>query len=111
MAAEAVAPLRFGPAASPHLAARLAGTDLDFETLVAAARGGDHEARGDGGDRDRGGDDGGGDDDGTIVIVEGVGGLLVPLTDDRSVCDSPWRWASRCWWRRDPASARSTTRC
>ncbi len=87
MAAEAVAPLRFGPAASPHLAARLAGTDLDFETLVAAARGGDHEARGDGGDRDRGGDDGGGDDDGTIVIVEGVGGLLVPLTDDRSVCD------------------------
>jgi dethiobiotin synthetase len=53
-----VAPHRFGPAVSPHLAAELAGTALDPAALVAAARG----LRAD------------------VVVVEGVGGLLVPLT-------------------------------
>ena len=43
---------------SPHLAAELAGTALDPAALVAAAR----ALRGD------------------VVVVEGVGGLLVPLT-------------------------------
>jgi dethiobiotin synthetase len=49
---------RFGPAVSPHLAAELAGTALDPAALVAAARG----LRAD------------------VVVAEGVGGLLVPLT-------------------------------
>ncbi len=49
---------RFGPAVSPHLAAELAGTALDPSALVAGARG----LRAD------------------VVIAEGVGGLLVPLT-------------------------------
>jgi dethiobiotin synthetase len=53
-----VAPHRFGPALSPHLAAQLAGTALEPAGLVAAAR----ALRGD------------------VVVVEGVGGLLVPLT-------------------------------
>jgi dethiobiotin synthetase len=66
MNAEEVAPLRFGPAASPHLAASLAGERIDPSTLIARAR-----VVG---------------EDGTL-IVEGVGGLLVPICDDWSVCD------------------------
>jgi dethiobiotin synthetase len=53
-----VAPYRFGPPVSPHLAAELAGTALDPAALVAAAR----ALRAD------------------VVVAEGVGGLLVPLT-------------------------------
>jgi dethiobiotin synthetase len=66
MSAEEVAPLRFGPAASPHLAARLAGERIDPAALLARARDSATDA---------------------TLIVEGVGGLLVPLTDDYSVCD------------------------
>lgn len=62
-----VAPHRFGPPVSPHLAAALAGQKLDFEELVAAAR-----AQATGND---------------FLICEGVGGLLVPLTDQRTVRD------------------------
>lgn len=54
-----VAPLRFGPPVSPHLAAQLAGTAIEPAALLAAARAAA---------RDR------------ILIAEGVGGLLVPLT-------------------------------
>jgi dethiobiotin synthetase len=61
-----VAPLRYGPAASPHLAASLAGERIDPERLLAAALG-----------------SGGGE----TLIVEGVGGLLVPLTGAYTVCD------------------------
>jgi dethiobiotin synthetase len=53
-----IAPLRFGPAVSPHLAAELAGTAIEPAALVAAAR----AVRAD------------------VVVAEGVGGLLVPLT-------------------------------
>jgi dethiobiotin synthetase len=53
-----VTPHRFGPAVSPHLAAELAGTALEPAALVAAAR----ALRAD------------------VVVAEGVGGLLVPLT-------------------------------
>jgi dethiobiotin synthetase len=60
-----VAPHLFGPPVSPHLAARLAGIALDPETLVAAAR----RLRGE------------------VVIAEGVGGLLVPLTLGYTVRD------------------------
>jgi len=59
MRAQDVAPLRFGPPVSPHLAAELAGVTIDPAQLVAVARA---AAR-------RG-----------TLIAEGVGGLLVPLT-------------------------------
>jgi dethiobiotin synthetase len=55
-----VAPLVFGPAVSPHLAASMAGVAIEPAELLAAAR----EAA-------RGAD---------AVVAEGVGGLLVPLT-------------------------------
>jgi dethiobiotin synthetase len=59
MAAADVAPYRFGPAVSPHLAAELAGVSIDPTILVeTAARNGDSRT----------------------LIAEGVGGLLVPLT-------------------------------
>ncbi len=38
MAPEEVSPLLFGPAVSPHLAAALAGTQIDPEVLLTAAR-------------------------------------------------------------------------
>jgi dethiobiotin synthetase len=53
-----VAPYRFGPAVSPHLAAELAGVTIDPTILVDTAR--------------RNGE-------GRTLIAEGVGGLLVPL--------------------------------
>lgn len=64
---EEVAPLRFGPAVSPHLASSLAGEPIDAATLVERAR-----SRASAGE---------------TLIVEGVGGLLVPLTDDFTVRD------------------------
>jgi dethiobiotin synthetase len=63
--AEEVAPHLFGPAVSPHLAAGLAGTALDPAALVAAAQ----------------------DLRGEVIIAEGVGGLLVPLTLGYTVRD------------------------
>jgi dethiobiotin synthetase len=60
-----VAPLRFGPPVSPHLAAELAGTAIEPGSLVAAARALQAEA----------------------VVVEGVGGLLVPFTLGYTVRD------------------------
>jgi dethiobiotin synthetase len=55
-----VAPLTFGPAASPHLAAELSGTSVSGEDLEAAVRQAAVGAE--------------------VVVVEGVGGLLVPLS-------------------------------
>jgi dethiobiotin synthetase len=63
--ADEVTPHRFGPAVSPHLAAELAGTALDPAALVAAARGLPAD----------------------VVVAEGVGGLLVPLTLGYTVRD------------------------
>jgi dethiobiotin synthetase len=57
----------FRPPVSPHLAAQLAGTELNPAALVANAR-----AAFAGND---------------VVVVEGVGGLLVPLTPSYSVRD------------------------
>jgi len=68
MAPEEVSPLRYGPAVSPHLAAQFAGEAIDPARLLTAAVGSTGEA-------DR------------TLIVEGVGGLLVPLCDGYSVCD------------------------
>lgn len=55
-----VAPYRFGPPVSPHLAAELAGDPIDPEHVVASA----HAAA----------------DRADFLVCEGVGGLLVPLT-------------------------------
>ncbi len=60
-----VAPIGYGPAVSPHLAAELAGRPIDLEQLRETLR------------RARAAPD--------VLIIEGVGGLLVPLTDDYSV--------------------------
>jgi dethiobiotin synthetase len=58
---EEVCPHRFGPAASPHLAAEQAGKALDPDALLAAARGAAAGA--------------------DALVCEGAGGLLVPLAD------------------------------
>jgi dethiobiotin synthetase len=58
---------RFGPPVSPHLAAELAGAPIDPAALVALA----HDAA----------------RDADTVVVEGVGGLLVPLTTGYLVRD------------------------
>jgi len=63
MSPEQVAPLRYGPAVSPHLAAELAGERIDPGGLVARAR--EQPER--------------------TVVVEGVGGLLAPLAEGYSV--------------------------
>lgn len=56
---EEIAPYRYGPAASPHLAAALAGEEVDPERLRQAARNAADSA--------------------DVLVCEGVGGLLVPL--------------------------------
>ena len=65
MSADEVAPYRYGPAVSPHLAAELAGERLEPAALLAAARSAAA----------------------TTLVVEGVGGLLVPLSEHFSVRD------------------------
>jgi dethiobiotin synthetase len=67
MTGEEVSPLRYGPAVSPHLAARLAGEQIDPDGVLARAR---RAGEGEG-----------------WLIVEGVGGLLTPLADDYAVRD------------------------
>jgi dethiobiotin synthetase len=62
-----VAPLSFGPAVSPHLAAEMAGDTIEPHELAAAARGAG--------------------DDADALICEGVGGILVPLTPGYLVRD------------------------
>jgi dethiobiotin synthetase len=54
--AEEIAPLRYGPAVSPHLAAELAGEEIDVGAVLAALRAAPRP-----------------------LIVEGIGGLLVPI--------------------------------
>ncbi len=71
MRPEDVAPLRFNAPASPHLAAALEGASIDPRELVSNARAaGTNPA---GGPR--------------TLLLEGVGGLLVPLADDYTVRD------------------------
>jgi len=67
MMPEDVAPLRYGPAVSPQLAAELAGERIDPAQLLIAAR--SAAARE------------------STQIVEGVGGLLAPLAEDYTVRD------------------------
>jgi dethiobiotin synthetase len=62
-APEDVAPYRFGPAVSPHYAAELAAETIEPSRILAAARAHD------------------------LVVCEGVGGLMVPLTPGYLVRD------------------------
>jgi dethiobiotin synthetase len=62
-APDEVAPYCFGPAVSPHLAAELAGITIEPAELLAAARAHD------------------------LLVCEGVGGLLVPITTGYLVRD------------------------
>lgn len=55
-----VTALTFGPAVSPHLAAELAGVTVEPSALVATARAAGERA--------------------DVVVAEGAGGLLVPIT-------------------------------
>jgi dethiobiotin synthetase len=64
---EEIAPYRYGPPASPHLAASLAGEEIDPERLRATA-----EAAAAGVEE---------------LVCEGVGGLLVPLAGAYTVRD------------------------
>jgi dethiobiotin synthetase len=62
-----IAPYRYGPAVSPHLAAELAGERIDPDRL----RGGAFAAA----------------QDADLLVCEGVGGFLVPLSPDYLVRD------------------------
>ena len=57
-----IAPLRFGPALAPNVAARRAGREVELEEIFAAYRRLEGAAQG--------------------TIVEGVGGLLCPISDN-----------------------------
>jgi dethiobiotin synthetase len=62
-----IAPYRYGPPASPHLAAAMAGEEIEPARLVAAANTAAAAA--------------------DVLVCEGVGGLLVPLARDFLVRD------------------------
>lgn len=62
-----IAPYRYGPPASPHLAAALAGEEIDPARLRAAAQAAADRAE--------------------ALVCEGVGGLLVPLAPAYTVRD------------------------
>ena len=55
---------RFAPPLSPHLAARLAGVEIEPQRILSAYRR-NRKSSGNG-----------------LLVVEGIGGLLVPLTDN-----------------------------
>jgi dethiobiotin synthetase len=88
MAPEDVAPLRFGPAVSPQLAAELAGEPLARERVIDAARAALAAASVSDAREDGIGEDGIGEDGlAATLIVEGAGGLLSPLAEELTVCD------------------------
>jgi dethiobiotin synthetase len=64
---EDIAPYRYGPAVSPHLAAEMAGERIDPDRLRGAALAATEDA--------------------DLLVCEGVGGFLVPLTPDYLVRD------------------------
>lgn len=64
---EEIAPYRYDPPASPHLAAALAGEEIDPERLRQTARAAAEDA--------------------DVLVCEGVGGLLVPLSPTYLVRD------------------------
>ena len=64
---EIVNPYCFGPAIAPHIAAAEEGRRIEFETIVAACDQARQQA--------------------DLVIVEGVGGFCVPLSEESSTAD------------------------
>jgi dethiobiotin synthetase len=80
MSPEDVAPLRYGPAVSPHLAATLAGEPVDPHKLVERARASWELT-------DSFENAGSSTEPSPTLVIEGVGGLLVPLADDFTVRD------------------------
>lgn len=64
---ERLAPYRYEPACSPHLAAKLAGKTISLQHIVGMART-CHEEYG-------------------SIVVEGSGGVLVPLNDSETMLD------------------------
>ncbi|HEX3324136.1 MAG TPA: dethiobiotin synthase [Solirubrobacterales bacterium] len=64
---EEISPYRYGPPASPHLAAAQAGEEIDPQRLLDAARVATASA--------------------DVLVCEGVGGLLVPLSPSYLVRD------------------------
>jgi dethiobiotin synthetase len=64
---EEISPYRYGPPASPHLAAEMAGEGIQPARLTAAARAAAANA--------------------DVLVCEGVGGLLVPLTSSYLIRD------------------------
>ena len=62
-----MSPYRFEPACSPHLAAEMAGTEIDIAEIVIAARAltSDYD----------------------FVIAEGAGGIMVPLNQRETMLD------------------------
>ncbi|HTZ86850.1 MAG TPA: dethiobiotin synthase [Solirubrobacteraceae bacterium] len=71
MAPEDVAPLRYGPAVSPQLAAEMAGEPLPRKRVLQSAEAAVRDAELAGG----------------TLVVEGAGGLLSPLAEELTVCD------------------------
>jgi dethiobiotin synthetase len=69
MPADAVAPVRYGPAVSPQLAAELAGDRLEYDAILFRARAALAATQ----------------TCDAMLVVEGVGGLLAPLTDAHAV--------------------------
>jgi dethiobiotin synthetase len=67
-AIEKIAPYRFVPPLSPDMAARRDGTAIDFADLVAFCRKSLAEAE-------------------DVLLFEGIGGLMVPLTERHTVAD------------------------
>lgn len=65
---DAVSPWRFAAALSPDMAARRENRAIDFEALTAFCRDAAHN-------------------DGDVLLVEGVGGVMVPLDDTHTVLD------------------------
>src|SRR5580693_4571107 len=65
---ERISPWRFAAPLAPSMAARLEGRAIDFDALVA------HSRKAMAGPED-------------IVLIEGVGGVMVPLNDHRTVLD------------------------
>jgi dethiobiotin synthetase len=63
-----IAPWRYGAALSPDMAARLEGQTIDVDSVIAFCQTAIQQRR-------------------DILLIEGVGGIMVPLDDQRTVLD------------------------
>jgi dethiobiotin synthetase len=67
-AVAAIAPWRFAAPLSPDMAARLEGRAISFAELIAFCRAALAQSE-------------------DVLLIEGIGGLMVPLTDDKTILD------------------------